>query len=181
MMNINVLFVEKTELLETQTENLDYTVKGIPDPSLLFTDIYPSKIVLDISIKSFNGLHLFNHLLKNMPNHPPILIKNHTGVRIEEETNKTNENLNEGKYIHQTNKMLPQIQANFSEKKLTAKELEILLHIAEDKTNCEISLEMGISKRTVEHHISSIIQKFDVNSRVGAVVTAIKHGLLNVK
>lgn len=61
---------------------------------------------------------------------------------------------------------------------LTPKELEILERIAEDKTNSEISVELGISKRTVEHHISSIICKLDVDTRLGAVVTAIKLDLL---
>lgn len=62
--------------------------------------------------------------------------------------------------------------------RLTPKEYEVLQRVAEDKTNSEISEELGIGKRTVEHHISSIIQKFGVESRVGAVVTAIKKGLL---
>lgn len=61
---------------------------------------------------------------------------------------------------------------------LTPKELEILKRIAEDKTNSEISVELGISKRTVEYHISSIIRKLDVDTRLGAVVTAIKLDLL---
>lgn len=52
--------------------------------------------------------------------------------------------------------------------------------IAEDKTNMEISSALKLSKRTVERHISSIIQKMDANSRVGAVVNGIKQGLLHV-
>jgi len=63
---------------------------------------------------------------------------------------------------------------------LTPKEQEVLQRIAEDKTNNDISEELGISKRTVEHHISSIIRKLNVDSRVGAVVIAIKIGLLHI-
>ncbi|MEY9975872.1 DNA-binding CsgD family transcriptional regulator [Lysinibacillus sp. RC79] len=63
---------------------------------------------------------------------------------------------------------------------LTPKEYKILQKIAEDKTNNDISEELGISKRTVEHHISSIIRKLNVDSRVGAVVIAIKLGLLHI-
>ncbi|AIE59206.1 hypothetical protein BMMGA3_03830 [Bacillus methanolicus MGA3] len=36
-----------------------------------------------------------------------------------------------------------------------------------------------ISRRTVEHHISSIIRKLEVDSRVGAAVKAVKLGLLD--
>ncbi|MDQ0163696.1 DNA-binding NarL/FixJ family response regulator [Bacillus alveayuensis] len=62
---------------------------------------------------------------------------------------------------------------------LTKTELEVLKLISEDKTNAEISEMLMLSKRTVEHHVSSIIRKLDVDSRVGAVVKAIKLGLLN--
>ncbi|MEY2370771.1 MULTISPECIES: LuxR C-terminal-related transcriptional regulator [Lysinibacillus] len=65
--------------------------------------------------------------------------------------------------------------------KLTPKEYEILERIAEDKTNNEISLELGMSRRTVEYHISSIIRKLNAETRLGAVVTAIKLGLLSIK
>ncbi len=39
-------------------------------------------------------------------------------------------------------------------------------------------MDLSISKRTVEYHISSIIRKLDVDSRVGAVVKGIKKGLI---
>lgn len=65
--------------------------------------------------------------------------------------------------------------------KLSPKEYEILERIAEDKTNNEISLELGMSRRTVEYHISSIIRKLNAETRLGAVVTAIKLGLLSIK
>lgn len=41
-----------------------------------------------------------------------------------------------------------------------------------------ISKELAISKRTVEHHISSILRKLSVQSRVGAVVKALEQGLI---
>ncbi|RBN36173.1 DNA-binding response regulator, partial [Priestia megaterium] len=49
---------------------------------------------------------------------------------------------------------------------LTSAEQKILLLISKDKTNYEISMDLSISKRTVEYHISSIIRKLDVDSRV---------------
>ncbi|WP_339211646.1 LuxR C-terminal-related transcriptional regulator [Aeribacillus sp. FSL K6-8210] len=61
---------------------------------------------------------------------------------------------------------------------LTKTELEILKLISEDKTNAEISDILMVSRRTVEHHVSSIIKKLNVYSRVGAVVKGIKLGLL---
>lgn len=61
---------------------------------------------------------------------------------------------------------------------LTNTEIKILQLISQEKTNNEIADELNISKRTVEYHISSIIQKLGVDSRVGAVVKGIQKGLL---
>lgn len=65
-------------------------------------------------------------------------------------------------------------------KRLTVKERQILMLVAMDKTNAEISQELYISERTVEYHISSIIRKLDAKSRVGAVVNAIKNGEIDL-
>lgn len=65
-------------------------------------------------------------------------------------------------------------------KRLTAKERQILMLVAMDKTNAEISQELYISERNVEYHISSIIRKLDAKSRVGAVVNAIKNGEIDL-
>jgi two-component system, NarL family, response regulator LiaR len=57
-------------------------------------------------------------------------------------------------------------------------ELKTLQLISEDRTNAEIGELLNISRRTVEHHVSSILRKLDVDSRVGAVVKAMKLGIL---
>ncbi|WLD93103.1 response regulator transcription factor [Alkalihalobacillus sp. AL-G] len=61
---------------------------------------------------------------------------------------------------------------------LTPKEKEILAFIANGNTNLEISKQLLISKRTVEYHISTILHKLDAKTRVQAVVTALKSGIL---
>ncbi|PIC04945.1 DNA-binding response regulator [Anoxybacillus flavithermus] len=61
---------------------------------------------------------------------------------------------------------------------LTKMELVILKLIAQDKTNENISHSLNLSRRTVEHHVSTIIKKLRVDSRVGAVVKAIKEGII---
>ncbi|WP_162829858.1 helix-turn-helix domain-containing protein [Amycolatopsis palatopharyngis] len=55
---------------------------------------------------------------------------------------------------------------------LSDREREVLLLIAEDKTDREIARELGISERTVRAHVSRIILKLGVASRVGAAVIA---------
>lgn len=60
--------------------------------------------------------------------------------------------------------------------RLTAREREVLEHIAEGKTNAAIARDLYLSERAVEKHINSIFTKLDlsfdddVNKRVRAVV-----------
>jgi len=55
---------------------------------------------------------------------------------------------------------------------LSRREQEVLLIVAKDKTDREIARELGICERTVRAHVSRIILKLGVASRVGAAVVA---------
>lgn len=53
---------------------------------------------------------------------------------------------------------------------LSEREQEVLRLIARDKTDREIARHLDIRERTVRAHVSRIILKLDVASRVGAAV-----------
>ena len=53
---------------------------------------------------------------------------------------------------------------------LTKREQEVLRLIARDRTDREIARELDIRERTVRAHVSRIIRKLGVASRVGAAV-----------
>ncbi|HHY73753.1 MAG TPA: response regulator transcription factor [Bacillus bacterium] len=55
---------------------------------------------------------------------------------------------------------------------LTEKEKEVLYEVARGKTNLEISNELKISQRMIEKHISVILSKLNVKSRIEAVSIA---------
>ncbi len=57
---------------------------------------------------------------------------------------------------------------------LSAREVEILEHIARGNSNKEIAKLLDISDQTVKNHITSILRKLEVNDRTAAVVYAIK-------
>ena len=57
---------------------------------------------------------------------------------------------------------------------LSDRELEVLLIVAMDKTNREIAKQLAISERTVRAHVSEIIRKLGVASRVGAAVVFVE-------
>ncbi len=61
---------------------------------------------------------------------------------------------------------------------LTAREMDVLLLLAEGLTNKEIGQRLGISRHTVKFHVNSILSKLHAQSRTEAVVRATRLGLL---
>lgn len=62
---------------------------------------------------------------------------------------------------------------------LTSRELEILLLMAEGKTNQEIADELFIALKTVKTHVSNILSKLNVQDRTQAVIYAFKNSLID--
>ena len=61
---------------------------------------------------------------------------------------------------------------------LTDRELEVLIAAAAGQRNKEIARDLGITERTVKAHLTSIYNKFGVDSRAAAVAVAAQRGLL---
>jgi DNA-binding CsgD family transcriptional regulator/tetratricopeptide (TPR) repeat protein len=60
---------------------------------------------------------------------------------------------------------------------LTPRELEILTFVAQGLRNAEIAERLFLSRRTVDHHVSAILRKLDVDSRGQASTEAVRLGL----
>ncbi|AUJ23190.1 MULTISPECIES: response regulator [Virgibacillus] len=61
---------------------------------------------------------------------------------------------------------------------LTEREREILLLVAQGKTNQEIADQLFISLKTVKVHVSNILSKLEVQDRTQAVIYAFKNHLV---
>jgi len=61
---------------------------------------------------------------------------------------------------------------------LTGREMEVLSCLVEGATNNAIAKKLTLSTRTVEHHITSILQKMDVRSRNEAITLTLKTNLI---
>ncbi|MHA0856234.1 response regulator [Paenibacillus sp. CMAA1364] len=59
---------------------------------------------------------------------------------------------------------------------LTRREADVLRLMAEGKSNKMIAEFLYISEKTVKNHVSSVLQKMDVDDRTQAVISAIKFG-----
>ncbi|MGN6870650.1 MAG: response regulator [Solirubrobacteraceae bacterium] len=60
---------------------------------------------------------------------------------------------------------------------LSARELEVLRLIARGMENAEIAHELGISPRTAKNHVSNILAKLGLPSRIQAAIYAVRRGL----
>ncbi|MEZ4770792.1 MAG: response regulator transcription factor [Caldilineales bacterium] len=61
---------------------------------------------------------------------------------------------------------------------LTEREREVLLAAAQGLRNKEIARDLGITERTVKAHLTSVYNKFGVDSRAAAIAVAAQRGLL---
>jgi DNA-binding CsgD family transcriptional regulator len=61
---------------------------------------------------------------------------------------------------------------------LSARELEVLRLLVEGRSNPEIADELCVSRHTARAHVSNLLRKLDVSSRVEAVSDAHRRGLV---
>ena len=62
---------------------------------------------------------------------------------------------------------------------MTARELEVLLLVAEGLRNGQIAEKLVVSVKTVDHHVAASLRKLGVRTRVEAVAEARRLGLLD--
>lgn len=79
-----------------------------------------------------------------------------------------------------TNKMMQRMRHKEKplHEDLTEREYEVLLLMAQGKTNQDIADELFIALKTVKTHVSNILSKLEVQDRTQAVVYAFNHQLV---
>jgi DNA-binding NarL/FixJ family response regulator len=60
---------------------------------------------------------------------------------------------------------------------LTARQMAVLVLLAEGLNNNEIAARLIVSPRTVEHHLTAVFTKLNVNSRQEAMALVWEHNL----
>lgn len=60
---------------------------------------------------------------------------------------------------------------------LTAREVQVLRLVVQGLTNTEIAETLGLSEKTIAHHLTHIFNKTTTENRAAAVAFAFRHGL----
>ncbi|MCE2928659.1 MAG: response regulator transcription factor [Candidatus Caenarcaniphilales bacterium] len=64
--------------------------------------------------------------------------------------------------------------------RLSKREMDVLIMIKDGMRNPEIAEKLGLSTKTVENHVRSILQKLGAKNRTEAVVIALKNSMINI-
>ncbi len=63
-------------------------------------------------------------------------------------------------------------------KHLTKREIDVLMYVAAECENTEIADALGLSVRTIEAHITSMLHKVDARNRAGLIARCYAGGIL---
>lgn len=125
-------------------------------------------------------LYLVMSLFKKTPTPPPLLLvvppENRSVTEAAEVLHACLKD--KGWQVLAYNSIPPKKDASTPSIKLTAKQRDILVRVAEGKTNRELADALGISPNTVDGQLRRIFHKMGVKSREEAVAKGIREGLI---
>ncbi|MFD2586952.1 response regulator [Croceitalea marina] len=164
----------------------------------------PNVLLLDINLKTANGIELCAILTEQYPQMYIIAVSNYNesgfiknmlrnGAKsyLLKNTNK-NELTQAIRSVSKGNQFLPRSIENIllqeslgvakpktSIPKLTRREKEILQHISEEFTNAEIAEKLFVSIKTIESHRTNLLSKFGAKNTAGLIKAAMNAGLIS--
>lgn len=145
----------------------------------------PDAVLMDIRMGEYNGIHIAKEIKQSNPKIKTILMSGYNVSHMAKESGADAFTSKEESIssLAQTIRKVCIYESSVFPKKaeesiLTQKEIQVLELISQDKTRKEIAAELYISEKTVANHISSILEKLEVRSRIGAVMKGVENGLI---
>lgn len=159
----------------------------------------PDLLLLDINLPGKNGLQLLEELRPQFPELRIVLFSAHSELQYLKKAQSlkadgylskiiTEEDLQQaildamaGKtpvYSADVAEKLKENESRDRQNRLTAREHEILSHLAQGLTNQAIAQNLCLSVKTVDTHVANLMKKTGVNKRTQLLAYAYEHGLL---
>jgi DNA-binding NarL/FixJ family response regulator len=73
-----------------------------------------------------------------------------------------------------------EIQPSSTRGKISRREMDVLLQVKDGLRNPEIAERLGLSTKTIENHVRSILQKLGAKNRTEAVVIALRNSIIEI-
>ncbi|WP_077620599.1 response regulator [Bacillus sinesaloumensis] len=168
----------------------------------LALELKPDIILMDLVMKEMDGIEATRRIIESWPEAKIIIVtsfiddekvypaleagatsymlKTSKASEIAEAVRKTytGQSVLEPEVTGKMMVRMRQKETHLPHEELTNREMEILLLIADGKTNQEIADELFIALKTVKVHVSNILSKLEVQDRTQAVIYAFKHSLV---
>jgi two-component system, NarL family, response regulator LiaR len=168
----------------------------------LALELRPDIILMDLVMKEMDGIEATKQIIESWPEAKVIIVTSFlddekvypaleagaTSYMLK--TSKADEIANAVRATYHgqsvlepevTGKMMVKMRQKHQQlphEELTSREMEILMLMAEGKTNQDIADELYIALKTVKTHVSNILSKLNVQDRTQAVIYAFKHALI---
>ena len=147
----------------------------------------PDVILMDIRMGQYNGIAIADEIKDAYPEIKIILMSGYNMGQLAKDSKADAFTSKEEpiKSLSETIRKVCLEQASvfprdsLQENKLTKTEVTILQLLGDDLTRKEIAAAMFISEKTVANHITSVLYKLNVRSRIGAVIKGIEFGLID--
>jgi DNA-binding NarL/FixJ family response regulator len=159
----------------------------------------PDLLLLDINLPGESGLALFEAIRAKFPALPIVFFTAHTDVQYILKARKLGADGYLSKmldeqglqqallwvlqgdgpvYSHDVVEKLGAHNQDDRQSKLTPREMEVLLEVAQGKTNQAISEELFLSVKTVDTHVANLMRKLGLSSRSQLTAYAYEQELL---
>lgn len=147
----------------------------------------PAVILMDIRMGVYNGIKMTEEIKKQYPEIKIVLMSGYNMGQLAKGS-KADAFASKEEPIEMLSSTICKVclesvavfpADNPFEEKLTETETEILKLMGEDLTRKEIAAALYISEKTVANHITAILRKLNVRSRIGAVLKGVELGIVD--
>jgi DNA-binding NarL/FixJ family response regulator len=77
--------------------------------------------------------------------------------------------------------MVQQLARRQKRQELSQRELDVLYALVHGRSNKDIAAKLFISEPTVKTHLQHLFAKLEVRDRVGAILAAVRHGIVHLE